>query len=123
MDGTFCGLVVRGKQLGRTLGFPTANLRADAPVRLKRGVYAAVATARGADYPAIMNIGLHPTLPEGEPTIEVHLMDFSGDLYGERLCVRPVSYLRGEQKFDSVQALVRQLEKDRETARKIIRLP
>ena len=116
----FSGRVTRGKQLGRTLGFPTANLDAGS-ASLPRGVYAVWARVEGGDERmGMMNVGRHPTLPGGPATIEVNLLDFSGDLYGKTLFVRPVAYLRGETRFESVDALKAQLAHDRETVRRLL---
>ena len=112
----FSGRVVPGKRLGRTLGFPTANVETADAVPA-RGVYAAAVEAAGKRYRAVMNIGRHPTAPEGPPTIEIHLLDFSGDLYGQELRVEPLCFLREERKFDSREALKAQLEADRARAR------
>ncbi len=106
------GEVVRGKRLGRTLGFPTANLDARVAAGCPRGVYYAVTEVDGIPYRAIVNIGRHPTVPDGPPTVEAHLLLYSGDLYGKRLTLRLLRYLRGEMKFDSLEALREQLERD-----------
>jgi len=110
------GSVVQGKQLGRTIGFPTANILPDAAPDLPRGVYAAWLTVDGRRHGCMVNIGHHPTLPEGAPTIEAHVFDFSGDLYGKRVLLETAAFLRREQKFPSVEALRAQLERDRLTA-------
>ncbi len=117
----FAGRVVEGKQLGRRLGFPTANIETADAVP-ERGVYAAVAVADGRRYRAVMNIGRHPTAPEGPPTIEAHFLDFTGDLYGHEVTVRPVRFLRAEVKFDSLEALKAQLQKDCARARALVTL-
>lgn len=107
------GIVVSGKQLGRTIGFPTANIRPDVwEGEGPNGVYAAWCSAGGARIPGMLNIGLHPTVP-GPPTVEINLFGFEGNLYGARVAVETVSYLRGEVKFPSVEALRAQLERDR----------
>ena len=83
-----CGVIVHGKHLGRTLGYPTANVRPDRPgdAAARNGVY--VATIRLEGYPeplpCMLNQGCHPTAPEGAPTIEAHILDFSDDVYGLR---------------------------------------
>ncbi len=116
----FSGVVVEGKRLGRTIGFPTANLLTDTPPA--RGVYAVVAVADGRRYRAVMNVGRHPTVPEGPPTIEVHIIGFDGDLYGQTLKIEPVRLLRGERKFSSLAALEAQLERDRAMTEEIVTL-
>ncbi len=117
---SFTGRVVSGKQLGRTIGFPTANIETDAAI--PRGVYAVAATAAGKRWRAIMNVGAHPTAPEGAPTVEVHLLDFEGDLYGQEMRVDVICFLREERKFESLDALRRQLERDKARAREIVGL-
>lgn len=117
---SFSGTVVRGKQLGRTIGFPTANL--DTAASPAGGVYAVVVTAKGERYRGIMNVGSHPTAPEGAPTVEVHLLDFEGDLYGDELRVDIVQTMREERKFDSLGALKEQLRHDEARARAIVKL-
>ena len=117
---SFSGRVVRGKQLGRTLGFPTANLDAES-TDLARGVYAVrVRLENGAEKMGMMNVGRHPTLPEGPATVEINLLDFEGDLYGQTLYVEPEAFLRGEVRFESLDALKAQLTHDRETVRAIL---
>lgn len=114
------GVVVHGKGLGRTLGFPTANLRiTDAP-DIQRGVYAAFACVEGQRYPAVVNVGHHPTVPDGIPAIEAHLEGYRGDLYGKELTLSLVRYLRPERTFDSLDALAAQLEKDVQFLREIV---
>ena len=117
---SFSGRVVRGKQLGRTLGFPTANLDAQS-TDLARGVYAVrVRLESGAEKMGMMNVGRHPTLPEGPATVEINLLDFEGDLYGQTLYVEPEAFLRGEVRFESLDALRAQLAYDRETVRALL---
>ena len=117
---SFSGCVVRGKQLGRTLGFPTANLDAQS-TDLARGVYAVrVRLESGAERMGMMNVGRHPTLPEGPATVEINLLDFEGDLYGQALYVEPEAFLRGEVRFESLDALKAQLAHDRETVRALL---
>ena len=117
---SFSGRVVRGKQLGRTLGFPTANLDAQS-TDLARGVYAVrVRLENGEEKMGMMNVGRHPTLPEGPATVEINLLDFEGDLYGQTLYVEPEAFLRGEVRFESLDALKAQLHRDRESVRAIL---
>ena len=115
------GVVVKGKQLGRTIGFPTANIR---PERWEghgpNGVYAAWCTVDGARYPGMLNIGLHPTVPEGAPTVEINLFGFHDDVYGMSAVVETVAYLRGEVRFGSVEELRAQLERDRKRSIEIL---
>ncbi|RTQ50032.1 bifunctional riboflavin kinase/FAD synthetase [Hymenobacter gummosus] len=120
-DYPFTGTVVRGQQLGRTIGYPTANIRCEEPLKLVpgRGVYAVMATtAAGTRHPAMLNIGVRPTVG-GDPqeTVEAHLLDFDGDLYDQPLKVQFVARLRDEQKFSGLEALKEQLAKDADAAR------
>lgn len=119
MNQQYCileGEVVTGKQLGRTIGFPTANIDVEGAPACEPGVYFGLCCVEGAEYRVIINIGSHPTVPEGPPTVEAHLIGYSGDLYGKRIAVRLVSFMRGEVKFPSVDALREQLQRDLERA-------
>ncbi len=111
------GTVVSGRQLGRTIGFPTANLLPADPELLlpPTGVYAATATAGDRHLPAMLNIGHRPTVdsPDSPVTIEAHIIGLDSDLYGKPLTLQLQGRLRSEQRFDSVESLRRQLEADR----------
>lgn len=111
------GKVVEGNKLGHTLGFPTANLDVPEGVALpKPGVYAAIVKTLddGKKYPAMVNVGTRPTVMRGDKTvIEAHIIDFKGDLYGKEITVRFLQRLRDEQKFESIDALKRQLAADK----------
>ncbi|WP_249977501.1 bifunctional riboflavin kinase/FAD synthetase [Vreelandella olivaria] len=112
------GRVVRDQQLGRTIGVPTANLPLLPQPLTLRGVFAVVAKlANGERYPAVANVGFRPTVGSKRPTLEVHLLEYSGDLYGQRLTVYPCVRLRGEVKFDDFDALKAQIERDQARAR------
>ena len=116
------GVIAQGKQLGRTIGFPTANLQSAGGLDLQlRGVYAAWFEVDGERLPCMVNIGHHPTLPEGAPTIEAHIFDYSGDLYGKNAAVELVRLLRPEQKFPSVEQLRLQLERDKARSLEILK--
>ncbi len=115
------GAVVKGKQLGRTIGFPTANI--DAQSREGEGpdgVYAALIDVDGVRYGCMVNIGHHPTLPEGGKTVEAHIFDFAGDAYGKHVRLETVGFIRPEQKFASVDELKQQLDKDKKTSLSIL---
>lgn len=117
------GTVVSGAQLGRTIGFPTANVApADAEQQLPaRGVYTVWAEVNGQRHAAMMNIGFRPTVTqEIKLHLEAHLLDWSGDLYGQELRLHFVARLRDEQKFPSLDALKEQLGKDREAAKEAL---
>ncbi len=114
------GTVVRGDQRGRTIGYPTANLALDARKLVpRRGVYAVRATlADGSRQRGMMNVGTRPTVEEGGATsVEVHLFDFDGDVYGARVEVDVVARLRDERRFDGLDALRQQLGADAGQAR------
>ena len=117
------GTVVRGDQLGRTLGFPTANVDLQEPLKLvpRLGVYAAVVSVNGQTFPAMVNIGWRPTVNalENDKRIEAHLFNFEGDLYGARLTLKLYAYIRPEERFGNLEALKDQLGKDREVALKL----
>lgn len=122
---TFAGSVVRGHGMGRSVGFATANLSIDNPHKLRPpgGVYAVVAYMKGRAFPGMMNIGKAPTLKrlrEGTQEIEVHLFDWKEDLYGEKLIVHCHALLREERSFPSVEALRKQLARDKEKALRIL---
>ena len=119
------GTVTPGKQLGTQLGFPTANIAYQPESRSwpREGVYAGIAHVEGEDlsYVCILNQGRHPTVPEGAPTIEAHVLDFSGDLYGKRVSVEYLHFIRPEKKFASLDELKAQIARDGETAREYFR--
>jgi riboflavin kinase/FMN adenylyltransferase len=113
------GRVLPGDQLGRRLGFPTANLDITGLELPPRGVYAARVAGPGLNQPAVVNLGLRPTLDNPRPTLqfEAHLLDWSGDLYGRDLDVELRHFLRSEQKFASREALKEQIGRDVAEAR------
>ncbi len=112
------GTVIRGQQLGRTIGFPTANLDVtDQKLLPRQGVYAVWVEVEGSRQPGVMNIGQRPTVGGVQQTIEVHLLDWTGDLYGRSLTVELCNFLRPEQKFDSLDALKQQIHIDCDRAR------
>lgn len=113
---SLAGEVVRGRERGRLLGFPTANVRPEDPRKLLPafGVYAGHALFDGERHPAIANVGMRPTFGEPEPSIEIHLPEWTGDLYGKPLEFTVEHALRRERKFDSVEALRDQIARDLE---------
>lgn len=114
--------VVEGDKLGRTIGFPTANLALPAPHKLipANGVYAVWVKHDGLRLPGMMNIGTRPTVDGSHLTLEVHLLHFEGNLYGHTLTVEFVEQLRQEQKFDGLEALKAQLAIDKEATEKLL---
>ena len=118
--------VVVGNKIGRTLGFPTANLELPKEYMLigNRGVYACLVDYEGKTYKAMANIGHRPTIgdrTENNPLIEVNLFDFDGDLYGQTISVSFVKRLRAERRFESPEALAIQLKADKEQVKDILR--
>lgn len=117
------GIVAHGEGRGRELGYPTANLALEDARKLipKRGVYATTVTLPdGRQEGGMMNIGRRPTFDEMDVTVEVHLLDFEGDLYGEQLSVQFLRRLRDEQKFQSAEALTAQLSEDEQRCRTVV---
>lgn len=112
---TLQGEVVSGRHIGRTIGFPTANLRPDSQRLIPApGVYAATAIINGTPQPAMVNIGTCPTINSDNPqTIEVNIIDWTGDLYSTTLTIQFITRLRSEQKFDTLDDLRAQLAADR----------
>jgi riboflavin kinase / FMN adenylyltransferase len=110
------GTVVKGKQLGRTIGFPTANIKLDEDYKLvpKNGVYIVCAKIDNQLVNGMMNIGFNPTVEGENKTIEVHLFDFNSDLYNHKIKISILHPIRSEQKFESVAVLKQQLIKDKE---------
>ncbi|GAB4042094.1 bifunctional riboflavin kinase/FAD synthetase [Spirosoma jeollabukense] len=119
------GTIVKGRQLGRTIGFPTANMQVDDPVKLipANGVYAVEVLYAGQTLGGMLNIGFRPTVAGTHQTIETYIFDFDKDIYGEHLTLKFREFLRPEQKFDGLPALVAQLKIDEEAARDVLRLP
>jgi riboflavin kinase / FMN adenylyltransferase len=114
------GRVTSGQRLGRTLGVPTANIALEPTNRLAHGIYAVVARLDGRAFPAVASFGTRPTVDDGPPLLEVHLLDFDGDLYGREMEVEFIERIRDELKFDSIPALVAEMERDKKRARAIL---
>jgi riboflavin kinase/FMN adenylyltransferase len=117
---TILGTVVHGENLGKKIGFPTANLSAHSEQFPPNGVYFAEAMLDGLVHPGVINLGYRPTVTsaKSERVLEIYLLDFDHEIYGKDLEVRFVRYLRPEQKFENLDALVRQIELDVQQARK-----
>ncbi len=115
------GDVIHGEKRGRDLGYPTANIRLDRNCGLKHGIYAVrVGRGQGKDevrFDGVASFGRRPTFDNGTPLLEVFLFDFNGDLYGNRLDVAFIAFIRDELKFDSIEALIRQMDDDSARAR------
>lgn len=119
----FCSTVVRGQQLGRTIGFPTANLSIDSTAELPaKGVYAARVKVMGEEYRAMAYIGGRPTVDSSaQKVIEVNILDFEADLYGQTLELELVEFVRGEQRFDSLDSLREQILRDKDRIEAILK--
>ena len=109
------GEVIRGKQLGRTIGIPTANLALpEGLVVPKFGVYACRALVKGSWYPAVTNVGVRPTVSGKGITVEPWILQFEGDLYGSQISLEFYRFLRPEKKFESLQALQQEIRRNAE---------
>ncbi|MDJ0657018.1 MAG: bifunctional riboflavin kinase/FAD synthetase [Xanthomonadales bacterium] len=116
-----CGRVVRGRQLGRELGYPTANIDVNRRQTPVHGVYAVQVSGAGlTDWPAVASVGTRPTVGGTDMLLEVHLFDFQGDLYGRRLQAVFVKKLRDEEKFDSLEVMTEQMHRDARQARELL---
>jgi riboflavin kinase/FMN adenylyltransferase len=120
---SFGGIVVKGAQRGRTLGFPTANIKLFNPRKAvpKRGVYAVQCRCRNQRLKGVMNIGVRPTFENRtELVIEVHMFNFNEDIYGEEMSVEFIKRIRDEKKFGSREELIHQIEKDKQKAAELL---
>jgi riboflavin kinase/FMN adenylyltransferase len=115
MDGT----IVEGKRRGRELGFPTANLETHNELVPPNGVYATIMTIDGVVHGGVTNIGMRPTFGETVPTIETHVLDYSGNLYGQSVRLAFVQRLRDERRFEDVDALRAQIDADKRRAERL----
>jgi riboflavin kinase/FMN adenylyltransferase len=112
------GKVAYGQQLGRKLGVPTANIRLQKPRPALQGVYATLVHGlREQPIASVANIGYRPTVAGVQPQLEVHLFDFNGDIYGRNISVEVCKFIRNEQKFDGLEQLKAQIERDMQVAR------
>ncbi len=115
------GEVIHGQQLGRTLGFPTANLGLDPSCRLRHGIYAVRFHVDGVAHKGVASFGSRPTVTEnGAPLLEVHVFDYSGDLYGKIAEVEFIDWIRGEEKFSTLEELMAAMRSDLAKAREIL---
>lgn len=116
------GCIIKGRQIGRTIGFPTANIELSNHLKMlpKEGVYATIITLNGSNYIGMANIGTQPTFESYKTTFEIHILNFNGDIYGQSIEVKFIKRIRDIQKFDNAQSLMEQLEHDREQCLQII---
>jgi riboflavin kinase/FMN adenylyltransferase len=118
------GVVQRGDRRGRELGYPTANLALGDYQRPRYGIYAVRVTVDdGSEHPGVASLGVRPTFDPPTELLEAHLLDFDGDLYGRRIEVALHAFIRDEQKFDGVEALVAEMRNDEAAARRLLALP
>ncbi|TKD66497.1 bifunctional riboflavin kinase/FAD synthetase [Flavobacterium sp. ASW18X] len=112
------GTIVKGKGIGRQIGYPTANIHIAETYKLipQNGVYIIKSTINNKTVYGMMNIGFNPTVDGNEKSIEVHFFDVEGDLYGQKIQLHLLKKIRNEQKFDSLEALTSQLKEDQETS-------
>jgi riboflavin kinase/FMN adenylyltransferase len=123
-DFSISGRVVHGLKLGRTLGYPTANLPLGRRLPPVHGIYAVRVSGAGLkNWPSVASLGTRPTIAGRELLLEAHLFDFNGDLYGQRLDVAFIGKLRNEERFDNLDALVVQMKIDEEQARAVLARP
>lgn len=116
------GNIVRGKAIGRKINYPTINLHIEEDYKLipKTGVYIVKTIIKNIIIFGIMNIGFRPTIDGKNQTIEIHLLDYDGDLYGAKIQIKVLKRLREEKKFDSITSLTKQIQRDEKTAREWI---
>ncbi len=121
-DWEIRGEIFKGDQRGRELGYPTANMKLEDTIHPAYGVYACFAQIKGEDkwHMAATNIGIRPMFEVPMAQVETFIFDFDREIYGKTLCVRPVQFLRGEAKFNSLDALIVQMEKDCTQAREVL---
>ena len=121
-DVTLSGRIVHGKSIGRTIGFPTANVEVSEEYKLlpKNGVYLIQSIINKKQVFGMMNIGVKPTLIESSKTIEINFFDFEGDLYDRNICVNIKQFIRDEIKFESLELLKSQIQKDKINCNSII---
>jgi riboflavin kinase / FMN adenylyltransferase len=112
--------VRHGDKRGRDLGYPTANMRLPDDCRLHHGIYAVRAAAGGKIIDGVASFGRRPTFDNGAPLLETHLFGFSGDLYGQTIDVEFVGWIRGEEKFDGIEALIAQMDRDSVEAKRML---
>lgn len=117
-DYSLTGFVVKGKQIGRTLGYPTANINIEENYKLipSNGIYAASVLHNGVQHKAVLSIGNRPTFDNGERSIEVHIFDFNQDIYNEKLTVSFKGFIRVEKKFNSKEELITAMDQDKNKA-------
>ena len=117
---TVKGEVIKGDQRGRQIGFPTANISMEGWIEPLFGVYAVKVSIDGLLYKGVANLGIRPTFGQSSPLLEVHLFDYSGDLYGNDIVISFIDFIRKEKKFDGIESLKKQIEIDSTKAIELI---
>lgn len=119
----FSGNVVHGDKLGRTLGYPTANLVYNDPdkIRLGEGVYAVTATINGLEYKGMLSIGKRPTLNDTQERVEVNLFDFDQDIYGQTISVTVHHFLRSQERYNNLEDLIKQINQDKKDSLRLLK--
>lgn len=117
------GKVCEGKKLGRTLGFPTANIYPGNMPNLPYGVYATKTVIDNKEYISVTNVGINPTVEDNNLRIETYITDFDGDIYGKHIAIKFYKFLRKETKFENIDELKKQIEKDKENTLKYLKEP
>jgi riboflavin kinase/FMN adenylyltransferase len=117
------GVVQRGDQRGRDLGYPTANLTLGDYQRPRYGIYAVRVTLEdGSEHPGVANLGVRPTFDPPQELLEAHLFDFYGDLYGQKIEVALHAFIREEKRFDGIEPLIDEMRRDEAEARQLLAL-
>lgn len=109
---TLSGIVRQGDKIGRTLGYPTLNLEVPKDFPLEFGVYAGFMEYKNIKYPGVISLGITPNFAVTQPKLEIHIFDFNQDLYEKMIKVTFTHYLRKEEKFPSIEDLIKQIERD-----------
>lgn len=113
------GVVTHGRELGQSIGFPTANISIPADLEVKNGVYMSCVEVDGVVYKSMSNLGCSPSIGGTERRLETHIFDFGDSLYGKVIRVELLRKIRDEQKFNSIDALVEQIKRDKEIILKL----
>lgn len=114
------GIVVKGSQFSRTIGFPTINLNIGNETKLRYGVYAGYLVFQDKAYAGVMNVGITPTFDVKQPKLEFYVFDFDQDMYGQKVKIIPVHYIRPEVKYENLDLLKEQIAQDVEKAKEIL---
>lgn len=115
------GVVVKGMEFSRTIGYPTVNLDLDKDIKLKYGVYAGYLVYQDKSYAGVMNIGITPTFETKRPKLEFYIFDFNQNLYGQKVKIIPVSYIRPEVKYNDLNLLTEAIAEDVKVAKEILK--